>query len=234
MSYRGRTKSNYGSQKHGKSSFHGFGRGKRDADTLAAQRNFESRSKQSQSQDLHKFAEIAPNITVYLKAPCEWDWPGVDNPASLAKLAKEKGSVGMVVKDGKAKKTHNFKVVKKSEVKKEPEKQELKAESNNPIKEESSHKLPTEKEIYDRAVEMYQSENFKPRHEDSAPEVNPTKGELAEEGYLQKAKLDLMTKTDTKASRDVMDYVDGIRQQLEKIGFTVEPIAGFDVSDLQY
>ena len=36
---------------------------------------------------------------------------------------------------------------------------------------------------------MYQAENFKPKYDDSAPEVNPTKGELSEEGYLQKAKL---------------------------------------------
>jgi hypothetical protein len=85
-SYRGKPKGSYGSQHRGKSGFHGFGKGKRDADTLAAQRNFESRSKRSQSQDLHKFASIAPNITVYLKAPGEYDWKGVDDPNILAKI----------------------------------------------------------------------------------------------------------------------------------------------------
>jgi hypothetical protein len=43
-----------------------------------------------------------------------------------------------------------------------------------------------------------------------------------------------MTSEDTQASRQVMDYVDNLKQQLEKIGFTIEPIAGFDSADLQY
>jgi hypothetical protein len=239
-SYKGRSKGSYGTQqRHGKSSFHGFGRGKHDADTLMAQRNFESRSKRSQIQDLHRFATIAPNIHMYLKSPEKYDWKGVDDPNILAKLnivtklAKKK-PVHMVVKDGKAKKEHHFKIIKKSKAKKEPEKQELKAEANNPIKEEGSHKLPSEKEIYDRAVKMYQEENFKPKYEDSAPEVNPTKGELSEEGYLQKAKLSLMTSQDTVASRQTMDYIDNLRQQLEKIGFDIVPINGFSVEDLQY
>jgi hypothetical protein len=228
LAYRGKSKGSYGSQKHGRSSWRGSGKAKHDADL--AVKSFESRSKRSQCQDLRMSAPIAKNITVYLKSPGELDWLGVDNPGTLSKLAR-KGSQ-IEINDSKAKKKHRFKVVKKTE--KKPEKQELKSEANNPTKEESSHKLPTEKEIYDRAVRMYQEENFSPRHGDSAPEVNPTKGELSEEGWLQKAKLDLMTKTDTKASRDVMDYVDNIRQELEKIGFTVEPMQGFDVSDLKY
>jgi hypothetical protein len=146
----------------------------------------------------------------------------------------------MVVKDGKAKKMHHFKVVKKTKATKEPEKpketekpKELINETNNPII-ESSHKLPTEKEILEKAQSLYMAENFKGKYEDSAPEVLPTKSELAEEGFLQRAKLDLMTKSDTKASREVFGYIDNLRGQLEKIGFTIEPISGFDVSDLQY
>ncbi len=231
MSYKSRGGHGYGNQAKRGSSRSGW-KGKAKYDTSLAKQSFERRPKLSQKQDLHRFATIAPDIVAYLRSPAEFDWQGVDDPTSLAKIA-EKGSVHMVIKDGKAKKTHNFKVVKKTEATKEPEKIELKTK-DNPIKEESSRKLPSEKEIYDRAVEMYQEENFKPKYGDSAPEVNPTKGELAEEGFLQRAKLDLMTKTDTKASRDVMDYVDNVRQELEKIGFTVEPIAGFDVSDLQY
>jgi hypothetical protein len=56
------------------------------------------------------------------------------------------------------------------------------------------------------------ADNFQPRHNDSAPETLPTKGELAEEGYLQKAKLDLMTSEDTQASRATFDYIDNLRR----------------------
>jgi hypothetical protein len=154
-------------------------------------------------------APIAKNISVYLKSPGELDWLGVDNPSTLSKLAKKDSQIEIT--DSKTKKKHHFKVVKKTEAKKEPEKQELKAESNNPIKEESNHKLPSAKEILEKAQQMYMADNFQPRHNDSAPETLPTKGELAEEGYLQKAKLDLMTSEDTQASRATFDYIDNLR-----------------------
>ena len=273
-SYRGRSKGSYGTQKHGKSSFHGFGKGKRDADILAAQRNFESRSKRSQGQDMHRFATIAPNIIAYLKDPTEWDWKGVDDPNVLVKInavtkLAKKRPVHMIIEDGKAKKTHHFKIVKKSEAEKlkakaedanakdrenykrdldrqfregklskeayekarlnaEAPKELTKAEVNDPII-ESSHKLPSAKEILERAQELYQKENFKAVHEENMPEALPSKIELAEEGYLQKAKLDLMTSEDTTASRKVMDYVDSLRGELEKIGFDIVPIAGFEL-----
>jgi hypothetical protein len=51
---------------------------------------------------------------------------------------------------------------------------------------------------------------------------------------LQKAKLDLMTKSDTKASRQVGDYVENLRAELNKIGFEVIPMEGFSVEDLKY
>lgn len=236
MSYNGRSGHGYGNQKHGRSSWKGAGKAKRD--TSFAKKSFEGRSKRSQAQDLHKYADIAPNISVYLKAPGEYDWQGIDTPDKLAFLAKEKGSVEITVKDASAKdkpKTHRYKIKPKTEAKKEEAEKpkELKAESNNPII-GSSHKLPTEKEILAKAQELYQKENFKSINEESMPETLPTKGELSEEGYLQKAKLALMTSQDTVASRKTMDYIDNLRGELEKIGFTIEPIAGFDVSDLQY
>jgi hypothetical protein len=215
------------------------GSGKAKRDSALAKQSFENRSKRSQSQDLHKFADIAPNITVYLKAPCEWDWPGVDTPSKLAELTR-KGNVELVVKDSSKKdklKTHRYKIKKKDANKELKKKQELaKADVvmfNVPLA-EKGHKLPTEKEILAEAQRLYQKENFKAIHNESMPEQMPTKGELQEEGLLNAAKLNLMTSQDTQASRSVLDYVDGLRQQLEKIGFTVEPIAGFDVSDIQY
>lgn len=238
MGYNSRGGHGYGNQRHSGSSWRGSGKAKRN--TSLAKKSFEGRSKRSQAQDLHKYAEIAPNISAYLKAPGEYDWQGIDTPDKLAGLAKEKGSVEMTIKDGSAKdkpKTHRYKVVKKTEAKKEDAekpKELAKSEDNNTILEKPTHKLPSQKEILEKAQAMYMAENFKPKYNDSAPEVLPTKGELSEEGYLQKAKLDLMTSEDTQASRQTLDYVDNLRGQLEKIGFTIEPIAGFDVSDLQY
>jgi hypothetical protein len=115
--------------------------------------NFKDRSKRSQSQDLRMSAPIAKNISVYLKSPGELDWLGVDNPSTLSKLAKKDSQIEIL--DSETKKKHRFKVVKKTEAKKEPEKQELKAESYNPIKEESNHKLPSAKEILEKAQQMY-------------------------------------------------------------------------------
>lgn len=237
MSYNGKKGSSYGANRRRGSSCW-KGKGKAKYDSSLARRDFEGRSKLSQKLDLHRFAKITNDIVAYLHSPTELDWQGVDDPHSLAKFAEKKGSAHLVVKDSKAKKQHHFKVVKKdfkqSGDSLKPEKQELKAETNNPIKEPETHKLPSEKEILEHAQQLYMKDNGKMDFQEGLGTNLPERTELKEEGYLQKAKLDLMTKTDTKASRDVMDYVDGLRQELEKIGFTVEPIAGFDVSDLQY
>jgi hypothetical protein len=253
LSYRGKPKGSYGQQRHGTSTFKSFGKGKPNADTLKALRSFEHTSDQHSAKDLMKFAEITPTVIVYLQA-----WRGISNSEmkrimeskgdkakaeKLALIARRRGSAKLMIQDNSKKgkvSRHHFKIVKKKatkepekakEIVKEAEKELAKAETK--IIKEESH-LPSEKEILDRAQQLYQKENFKGKYEDSAVEQLPTKGELSEEGYLQAAKLDLMTKTDTKASRDVMDYVEGIKNELEKIGFTVEPLAGFDVTDLKY
>lgn len=105
MSYNSRGGHGYGNQKHGGSSWRGSGKAKRA--TSLAKKSFEGRSKRSQAQDLHKYAEIAPNINAYLKTPGEYDWQGIDTPDKLAGLAK-KSSVEIIVKDGNTKKTHHF------------------------------------------------------------------------------------------------------------------------------
>jgi hypothetical protein len=232
-------------RRKGTSTFKSFGKAQPNKDTMRALRSFEHSSDKNSSNNLMRFAEISPSVIVYLQC-----WKGLSNAdmikvmeskgdkekaENLAAIANQKGSATMLIQDNSKKglvSRHHFKVIKKSEAKKEPEKQELKAEANNPIKEESH--LPSEKEIYDKAVEMYQKENFKPVHGDSGLETAPIKSELAEEGYLQKAKLALMTSEDTQASRQVFDYVGKMREELSKLGFDVVPISGFDVSDLQY
>jgi hypothetical protein len=216
------------------SGWRGSGKAKRDSNLAMA--NFKNRSKRSQTQDLHKYADIAPNIVAYLKAPSELDWPGVDSPSKLSELAK-KGNVEMVVKDVSQKdkpKTNRFKIREKTDKDVDKPKELAKSDDNNPILEKPTHKMPSQDEIFRKAQALYMAEKFKPKYNDSEPEVLPTRGELAEEGYLQKAKLALMTSEDTQASRATFDYIDNLRGQLEKIGFTIEPIAGFDVSDLQY
>ena len=309
MSYKGRPKGSYGAQRHSKGSWHGGKKGFQH-DTGVARENFESRSRRSQTQDLLKIADLAPDIQAYLHSPNRLDWANVDQvdarlifshktqrqkAADLSKLA-EKAPVEAWIKNTaqsdiqnvdtpplkgkkesvKAKVIRKFKIVKKSEAEKlkakaedanakdrenykrdldsqfregklskeayekarlnaeAPKEKELaKAEVNDPII-ESSHKLPSAKEILERAQELYQKENFKAAYGESMPEILPTKLELAEEGYLQKAKLSLMTSEDTVASRKVFDYVEGLKAELQKIGFDVVPLEGFDVSDLKY
>ena len=230
MAYRGKSKGSYGNQRHGRSSWRGSGKAKHDS--VLARESFESRSKRSQAQDLRMSAPIAKNIHAYLKAPTETDWLGVDSPSKLVEFAKKDSQIE--IRDSKTKKTHRFKIVKKAEAKKEPEKQELKAEANNPIKEESSHKLPSAKEILEKAQQLYMKDNGRMDFQEGVGTNLPERNELAEEGYLQKAKLALMTSEDTVASRQVGDYVENLRTELNKLGFEVIPMEGFSVEDLKY
>jgi hypothetical protein len=196
MGYNSRSGHGYGNQKRNRSGSHfGSGKGHVKYDSQLARRDFEGRNKLSQKLDLHRFAKVTSDIVAYLHSPSGLDWSGVDDPASLAKFAEKNGSAHIVVKDEKANKTHHFKVKKKTDDKKETEKpKELaKSEDSNPILEKPTHKMPSQDEIFRKAQALYMAENFKPKYNDSEPEVLPTKGELSEEGYLQKAKLDLMT-----------------------------------------
>ena len=85
----------------------------RKTDTQKARSNFEHRTIRSQTQDLIRIADIAPNIEAYLKAPNRFDWSNVDGPdpklifshkskreqsADLAKLAT-KAPIEVWIKD---------------------------------------------------------------------------------------------------------------------------------------
>lgn len=283
MSYPNRSKgSNYGNQRQRRSPGYGFGKGSKKNgfnanrdETKQARENFESRSKQSQIQDLVKMAPLAPNIEAYLKTPEKFDWANVDGvdpklvfshktakeqAMDLARVAEKAQSVEVWLKNtaqsdlegvdtpkSKAEisaKTRKFKVVRKEKAKEETEKELKKAEekvaelakselSQEPT--ENKRKLPTVDEIYAEAVQMWQKENHLPKHGDMMENIaNPTRAELKEEGYLNAAKLRLMTSEDTEASRKTFDYVDNVRQELERIGFTVVPMEGFSSEDLQF
>ncbi len=201
-------------------------------DTPDAALIFSHKSKRAQAEDLAKAAHREP-LEVWIKDTSESDLKGIDTPGSDKTKPKTKP------------KTHRFKVTKKSEA--EKTRKETKAKEIKEVRElvksepnvvnmiePTSRKLPSEQEILDRAQQLYMAENFKAVHNESMPETLPTKNELAEEGYLQTAKLDLMTSENTKASRQVFDYVDSLRGELEKIGYTVIPLEGFNVEDLKY
>jgi len=76
-------------------------------------------------------------------------------------------------------------------------------------------------------------ENAKLKYEGFQENVAaPTKGELSEESILWKAQFNLMTKDSTQASRQ--DYLQNIRNEVQKLGFDIVPISGSDSSDPQF
>ena len=252
MSYPGRSGHGYGNQRHGSGRRGGRGFSKRD--TMLAKSAFSGRSEQSQRADLARQAPIAPSLEVWLHSPASWDIPGVDaklstNPLHLQKQALEmsqaanKRKLELEVRQPNSKKPlRKFKIIKKEEAEKLKEQEEkAKAEGKElakaevtPIIENSSHKLPSEQEILEKAQQMYMHDNGRMDYQESVGTNLPERNELAEEGYLQKAKLALMTSQNTVASRQTFDYVEGIKNELEKIGFTVVPVEGFSVEDLRY
>lgn len=215
---------------------------KRTADYLAKQ-SFSLRSPQAQRMDMIRLAPLAPGIEAYLRSPNRYDWPGVDGLADsfpkqaegIAKLSKEQPDVELIVNsqgEGPAQ-TKKFKVIEKDKAKEETEK-ELKRVEEQADKTTKTN-LPSAEEIYNEAIRLWRKENTKPIHEGFLEDVaDPTRQELQEEGYLNQAKLKLMTSEDTEAARQTFDYVDNIRTELEKIGFTVIPIEGFSVEDLSF
>lgn len=203
-----------------------------------AQENFDNRSLRSQHLDMIRLAPFAPNIEVYLKSPNRFDWPGIDHAKNLTEQAKEisdikatTDDVSLVVKNPET--TKQFKVIEKDKAKDETEKELKRAEEQ--ADKTTKNNLPTTEEIYAEAVRLWRKENTKPVHEGFLENVaDPTRQELKEEGYLNQAKLNLMTSDDTVAARQTLDYVDNIRVELEKIGFTVIPIEGFSVEDISF
>jgi hypothetical protein len=260
MSYRGRREGNYGNQRRGHS--FGFGRrkGKEAADTKRAKRNFEARSQRSQTLDLLKVADLAPNIGMYLKHPDRFDWSNVDTADArlifsrksvrekAADLSKMASRVPLEVwvrdtsqhdlqnidtpnaktKGIQTKILRKFRIVKKDKKTEKPKDEvttKPKEEEHSPLV-EGQH-MPSEAEILAKAKELWLHDNA--RFEDLGGTQIPERNELREEGYLKKAQLALMTSEDTQNERKVLDYVGGLKDELEKIGFTVIPIAGFEI-----
>jgi len=189
---------------------------------------FSHKTAREQATDLAKVAEKAESVEVWVKNTAQSDLQNVDDASTESKTKISA-------------KTKRFKVVKKADKKKEIEAELKKAEekalvtSETQESVESKRRLPSKEEIEAEAQQLWLKENAKPKYGDMMEGIAaPTRTELAEEGYLQMAKLKLMTSEDTEASRQTFGYVDNIRQELEKIGFTVIPMEGFSSEDLQF
>ena len=171
---------------YGTRSGHGYGRGSRSGgfggkskskkswnSFAIAKRNFEKRSERSQNQDARMIAQIAPNLSVYLRNPDRFDLPFIDLPQEQSEMIRticqlaNKKPCELHVKDIETKRVKKLKVVKKKDVKAETEKEIKKLEEKaqlakvNPIVEGPESYVPSEKEIYDEAVRLWMKENHK-------------------------------------------------------------------------
>ena len=213
-------------------------------------------------QDLIRFADLAPNLVAYLKAPNKFDFPNVDTPdpklifshktvrekaADLAKLAS-KTPLEVWIKDTsqhdiegvdtpqsknkepiQTKILRKFRIVKKTPEKpkesEKPKETSLKPKEldvNNPLSDKTH--MPSHAEIVNKAQELYMKDH---RDETTLPNEADLKSEEAD--YLRNAQIELMTSESGHAEKVVMGYVENLRNELNKIGFDVVPLSGFEI-----
>ena len=188
---------------------------------------FSHKTKREQSADLAKLATKAP-IEVWIKDTSQHDIENVDTPTKAKNKETLKGKIirkFKVVKKDKAEQEAKEAKKEATEKPKESESIELQSkEENSPLIE--GHKMPSKAEILEKAKELYMHDNAR------FPELGtnlPEESELREEGYIRRAQTELLTSPDTKATRQVMDYVGSLKNELEQIGFTIVPIEGFSL-----
>lgn len=80
-------------------------------------------------------------------------------------------------------------------------------------------RLPTKKEIFEKAQELYMADNA--RFQDLLGENLPEYTELSEEGYLRRAQHVLMSKKDPTIESKILLHVDTLKKELEQCGFKV-------------
>jgi hypothetical protein len=224
-------------------SLHGRGGQKRYPGINVAKEAFEARSKRSKTQDLLKMAEIAPNVTAWLKCPNRLDLPGLDTPDAtmifarrskrsqaqdLARAARRKVPVEVWIGDpskvdlqgvdtpgSKKPKPRRFKVVEKEEGKK----LELKRIESKET-EEKKHTLPSKEEILQRAQEMHKEELVR----EGLPALSAEESELKESGTFEEARMDLMRGERSKVDAQIEGYVHDLNSELEPMGYRVVEI----------
>lgn len=204
-----------------------------------AKQVFAEKSQRSRTQDLLKMAEIAPNVTAWLKCPNRLDIPGLDSPDAalvfsrrsrrsqaqdLARAARKKVPVEIWIGDPSkvdlkgvdtpgSKKTRRFKPVPKEEAKKILEEKVRE-------KKESTRKLPTKEDILERAQERFQEKQTKV----GLPAISAEEQELKESGLFEEARAELMRGEKSKADVQIEEYVHNLNSELEPLGFQVVPI----------
>ena len=188
---------------------------------------FSHKTRREQAADIAKLATRAP-VEVWIKDTSQHDIENVDTPKSKRKETVKEKIIRKFRVEKKDKAEKDAKKAKEEpkekQLDKPAEKTELKAEekdATSPLTEE--HKMPSKAEILEKAQQLYMADNG--RFQDLVG--TPEESELREEGYLKRAQFELLTSTDTKASRQVMDYVGTLKNELEQIGFTIVPIEGF-------
>jgi hypothetical protein len=217
-----------------KGSLHGRGVQKRYPGINLAKQVFAEKSKRSQTQDLLKMAQIAPNISAWLKCPNRLDLPGLDTPDAalvfahrskrsqaqdLARAARQKVPVEVWIGDPSrfdikgvdtpsSKKPRRFKPVPKEDAKK------IEAEKKQ------GRKLPTKGEILERAQAIHKEELVK----QGLPAISAEEGELKESGTFEEARVDLMRGEQSKADAQIEGYIHDLNSELEPMGYRVVEI----------
>lgn len=236
MSYRGRSKGNYGSQPSRR-----FSR----RDVRLARAAFQSRSPISQGLDLAKQAPVTSDLEIWLRSPATLDFPRVDvklsaNPVERRKQAEDLVQVAagkkleVEVREPKRKKPiKRFRILKKEDaekLKKEPEQSKTetpevkestsKTEENR--EETPKRRMPSKAEILQRAKEMFMEQQART----GLPAIAPEESELKETGLFDLARADLMRGEDTKADPQILQYISNLAAELEGMGFSIVPIGG--------
>jgi hypothetical protein len=207
-----------------------------------AKQMFAGRSERSKGQDLVRLAQIAPDVTVWLKDPSRWDLKGVDMPqaerifenrtarqkaadlAKRAKLTKDvelwMGNINRLDMKGvdsppKGKHIRRFRVMPKEEGKK----LELKRAETKKT-EEKKHTLPSTEQIIERAQQIHMEKAVK----EGLPTISAEPSELRESGEFEEARAELMRGEKSKADIQIEEYVHNLNSELEPLGFQVVPV----------
>lgn len=205
---------------------------------------FEGRSERSKAQDLVRLAQIAPDVTIWLKDPSRWDLKGVDTPQAarifehrttrqkaqdLARRAKKTknielwagnvnrydfGNIDTPARGKHVRRLRRFRVMEKEQAKQELKKAETKKTD------EKKHTLPSKQQIIERAQELHMEKEVK----EGLPAISAEESEFKESGEFEEARSELMRGEKSKADAQIESYVHDLNSELEGMGYRIVPI----------
>lgn len=177
-------------------------------------RRMEQRSLRAIKIDLAKDAKPAKTVSQWLSSPNRYDIPGIDTKgAKLIIKTRDGKELKFKVRKKKRGKTKKEKPKKKADKKKEKEVRKKEK------KERKTRKIPMKEEIVEKAKELYIKEHAKAGIIPTTPEET----ELKEGGYFEEARRQLMQSETTQISREEMQYIRAMIEELEKYGYEVIP-----------